>query len=95
MLQIANTFNSVIPVKDIKLHAHIIAGNVSVYTPPNTKETVVLKIYLDCILRCSVYQSLFSISGGHCVMKMDHHCPWINNCVGHFNHGKSIAVESY
>ena len=35
MLQIANTFNSVIPVKDIKLHAHIIAGNVSLLTPPN------------------------------------------------------------
>lgn len=22
-----------------------------------------------------------------CVIKMDHHCPWINTCCGHFNHG--------
>ncbi|OWR45252.1 hypothetical protein KGM_210245 [Danaus plexippus plexippus] len=23
---------------------------------------------------------------GHCIKKMDHHCPWINCCVGHNNH---------
>ncbi|CAF1075876.1 unnamed protein product [Adineta steineri] len=23
---------------------------------------------------------------GRCVMKLDHHCPWINTCTGHFNH---------
>lgn len=25
-----------------------------------------------------------------CVMKMDHHCPWINTCCGHFNHGNFV-----
>ena len=30
-------------------------------------------------------------SCGHCVLKMDHHCVWINTCVGHENHTAFIA----
>ncbi|CAL4122545.1 unnamed protein product, partial [Meganyctiphanes norvegica] len=37
-------------------------------------------------MACQSSEPYFCLNGGACVMKMDHHCPWINNCVGHFNH---------
>lgn len=30
-----------------------------------------------------------------CVIYMDHHCPWINNCVGLFNHKAFILFTVY
>eukprot|EP00731_Ephydatia_muelleri_P005664 Em0002g1840a len=30
-----------------------------------------------------------------CSMKMDHHCPWINNCVGHENHASFLRFTFY
>ena len=32
---------------------------------------------------------------GVCVLKMDHHCPWINNCVGHKNQKYFILMLLY
>lgn len=33
--------------------------------------------------------------GGRCVLKLDHHCPWINNCVGWGNQAHFTAFLTF
>lgn len=49
-----------------------------------------------CLQYCSLCEGYKSPRSHHCrkcdrcVIKMDHHCPWINTCCGHFNHGNFV-----
>ncbi|XP_072940000.1 palmitoyltransferase ZDHHC6 [Epargyreus clarus] len=55
------------------------------WRPENEEDTQ----YLQYCLICEGYKAPRSHhcrKCGRCVMKMDHHCPWINCCVGHANH---------
>lgn len=58
--------------------------------PKEATDRAVTSVCKRCILpkpprthHCSICKT--------CILKMDHHCPWINNCVGHFNHRYFIS----
>lgn len=50
----------------------------------------------ECLQYCQVCQGFKPPRAHHCrtckrcVMKMDHHCPWINTCCGHKNHSNFL-----
>ncbi|XP_063360623.1 palmitoyltransferase ZDHHC6 [Cydia amplana] len=55
------------------------------WRPANEKDTDKLQV---CTI-CNGYKAPRShhcSKCGRCILKMDHHCPWINCCVGHANH---------
>lgn len=47
------------------------------------------------IYRKNIIINKYKIIGGKCVMKMDHHCPWINTCVGWGNHAYFTAFLAF
>lgn len=67
-------YNIVRYVKVTKRLAPTIVANVSI---TSNKEN---HFFLN-VLTVHIY-----ILGNRCVKKMDHHCPWINHCVGWANH---------
>lgn len=52
-----------------------------------------LRLYLQYCEICKGYKAPRSHhcrKCNHCVLKMDHHCPWINGCCGFKNHSYFI-----
>ncbi|XP_038223002.1 palmitoyltransferase ZDHHC6 [Zerene cesonia] len=66
-------------------------GYVPIGWKPENEEDVE---YLQYCVVCEGYKAPRSHhckKCGRCVKKMDHHCPWINCCVGYANHGYFIT----
>ncbi|KAL4231827.1 Palmitoyltransferase zdhhc16 [Mactra antiquata] len=54
-------------------------------TPPDQNVPEIVSICKKCISPKPPRTHHCTICG-KCILKMDHHCPWLNNCVGHNNH---------
>ncbi|CAH2323022.1 palmitoyltransferase ZDHHC16 isoform X1 [Pelobates cultripes] len=55
------------------------------YPPQNKLDIPSVSVCRKCIAPKPARTHHCSICS-RCILKMDHHCPWLNNCVGHYNH---------
>ena len=68
-----------------------VVKNGNIYTTDKSASVTTIT-FASSINKCKYCKELKVLRSHHCqvcgicVFKMDHHCPWINNCVGHYNH---------
>jgi len=53
---------------------------------PDFVDTVKLRNCEKCDMRWKPMRAHHCSECNKCIFKMDHHCPWINNCVGARNY---------
>jgi palmitoyltransferase len=63
--------------------------------PPEELDLVEVKYCRKCDLSWKPERAHHCSECGHCIYKMDHHCPWVNNCVGVRNQKYFIQFVGY